>query len=249
MVVLHKSSPGSLLLIAMMLAIAVASACRNRQPSGENTGDSEPSGEPEQYSATIVRTVDDGKGRTSTITREARSGEQYREEWMEAGHNRALIWRSDLGKCYLLDLDERLYVELETTPDHANQSQAEAETPSHDSNSRRSDSADRFVQAIDRAMDDAPSPARVETRSLSGEVIDGHPCRVYENRASFPDGHVEIQRAFRASEYAWLALRIETESDPPATKVTTERRDVRLGVAPDTFVVPADFKKVDKLAP
>jgi hypothetical protein len=248
MVVRRKSTPGSLLLIAMTLTVAVATACRNRQPAGDGSGYAEPSGEPEQYSATIVRTVDDGTGRAGTITREARSGEKRREEWMEEGHNRALIWRPDLGKCYLLDLDERLYVELETAPHHANESQAEAKTLNQDIEPTRSGSADSLVQAIDRAIDDAPSPARVETRSLPGEVIDGHSCRVYENRASFPDGHFEIIRAFRASDFAWLALRIESESEPAATKVTTERRDVRLDVAPDAFLVPADFKKVDKLA-
>lgn len=246
---MRRLSPGSLLLIAMTLAVAVTSACHNRQPASDSIGgDSEPSGEPEQYSATIVRTVDDGTSRSGTITREARSGEQRREEWMEAGHNRALIWRPDLGKCYLLDLDERLYVELETGPNHAKESQVEAKTLNQDTKPKRSDSADTLVQAVDRAIDDAPSPARVETRLLPGEVIDGHSCRVYENRASFPDGHFEITRAFRASDFSWLALRIELESEPAATKVITERRDVRLDVAPDAFVVPADYKKVDKLA-
>jgi hypothetical protein len=248
MVVRRKSSPGSLLLIAMTLAVAVASACRNRQPAGDGSGGAEPSGEPEEYSATIVRTVDDGTGRAGTTTREARSGEKRREEWVEEGHNRALIWRPDLGKCYLLDLDERLSVELEITPHYANESQAKAKTPNQDSELTRNDSADSLVQAIDRAIDDAPSPARVETRMLPGEAIDGHWCRVYEHRASFPDGHFEIIRAFRASDFAWLALRMESESEPAATKVTTERRDVRLNVAPDAFVAPADFKKVDKLA-
>ena len=246
--VVRRPSPSSLLLIAMTLAVAVASACHNRQPAGEGSGDAELSGEPEQYSATIVRTVDDGTSRSGTITREARSGEQRREEWMDAGHNRALIWRPDLGKCYLLDLDERLYVELETGPNHAMESQAEAKTLNQTSEPARTDSADNLAQAIDRAIDDAPSPTRVETRLLQAEVIDGHSCRVYENRASFPDGHFEITRAFRASDFAWLALRIELESEPAATKVITERRDVRLDVAPDAFVVPADFKKVDKLA-
>ena len=241
-------SPGSFLLIAMTLAVVVASACRNRQPAVDGSGDAQPLGEPEQYSATIVRTVDDGTGRAGSITREARSGEKRREEWTEEGHNRALIWRPDLGKCYLLDLDERLYVELETGPNHAKESQSEANTLNQYSEPARSDSADNLVQAIDRAIDDAPSPARVETRLLPGEVIDGHSCRVYESRASFPDGHFEITRAFRASDFAWLALRIELESEPATTKVITERRDVRLDVAPDAFVVPAGFKKVYKLA-
>jgi len=237
-----------LLLIAMTLAVVVASACRHRQQCGDGSHNAEPSGEPEEYSATIVRTVDDGTHRAPSITREARSGEKRREEWMEEGHNRALIWRPDLGKCYLLDLDERLYVELETTPHHANESQAEAGKLNHDGEPTRTDSADSLVQAIDNAIDDTPSPAPVETRLLPGEVVDGHSCKVYEHRASFPDGHFEITRAFRASDFGGLALRIESESEPAAVKVTTERRDVRLDVAPDAFVVPADFKKVDKLA-
>src|SRR5438309_3662050 len=162
-------SPGSFLLIAMTLAVGVASACRNRQPALDGSGGAEPLGEPEQYSATIVRTIDDGTGRAESITREARSGEKRREEWTEERHNRALIWRPDLGKCYLLDLDQRRYVELETGPNHAKESQADAKTADQYSEPTRTNSADSLVQAIDRAIDDAPSPARVETRSLPGE--------------------------------------------------------------------------------
>jgi hypothetical protein len=230
-----------------MSAAVLTGACHRRQQPESSNHDIEASSEPEEYSATLVRIIDDGKESAPGITREARSGEKRREEWIENGHNRALIWRPDLGKGYLLDLDERLYVDLEITPNLA--SEAHAEAGNLNGGNARTDSTDSLVQAVDRAIDDAPMPDDVEVRTLPTVVIDGHSCEVYEHRASFPDGHIEITRLFRASDLVGLPLRIESESAPARTKVTTERRDVRLAVSPDAFVVPADFKKVDRLAP
>jgi hypothetical protein len=82
---------------------------------------------------------------------------------------------------------------------------------------------------------------------LPAVVIDGHPCRVYEQRATFLDGHTEITRRFRAEEFGGLALRIEGEAEGGTARLTTERREIRIEVAPDAFVVPADFKRIDRL--
>ena len=234
------------LLIATISSALLTCACHHRQQPAVGNIDVEESGEPEEYSATIVRIVDDGTTREPSTTREARSNEKRREEWIENRHNRALIWRPDLAKAFLLDLDERAYVELDISSQLANE--VEAHTRNQNGESARTDSTDSLVQTVDRAIDDAPMPNQVETKTLPAEVIDGHSCKVYEHRASFPDGHTEITKAFRASDFAGLALRIESESEPATTKVTTERRDVSLAVSPDAFVVPANFKKVDKLA-
>ena len=235
----HLATP---LFLALAMTIVLLSAgCRHRSRPDEGEGEANLRGEPDQYSATIVRTIDDGSERTPTISREARSGEQRREEWNEQGHNRALIWRPDLGKCYLLDLDQLVFVEIsldETSYNLPDQSRL------HDRAGR--DSASAFVE-IDRAVDDAPSPDRVENRILAGADIDGHSCTVNEERATFPDGHTEITRSFRAGDLGGLALRIESESEPSAVRVITERKDVSLEVAPDTFTIPSNFKKVDKL--
>lgn len=242
-----KPTLTSVLLIAFTtLTLAMTNACRNPRQSGDGAADSEPAGEPEQYSATVVRTIDDGTTRETSITGEARSGEKRREEWTEQDQNRALIWRPDLGKGFLLDLDRRLFVELDIVARQVGESQTEASKTSV-VNPPRVNAGDRTLQAIDNYFDDTQSPTRVETRILSPVVIDGHSCRVYEQRTSFLDGHTEITRRFRADDLSGLALRIECEAGQGAAKVITERRDVRIEVAPDAFVVPADFKRVEKL--
>ena len=83
---------------------------------------------------------------------------------------------------------------------------------------------------------------------LSSAVIDGHSCSVNERRAIFGDGHVEITRRFSATDLSGLLLRIESESEPATIKVLTERRDIRLDVTDDVFVVPTDFRKVERLS-
>lgn len=228
------------LAVAMPLVLPIA-GCRHRSTPGESEREDKLRGEPDQYSATVVRTIEDGSERAPSIVREARSGEQRREEWTEQGHNRAVLWRPDLGKCYLLDLDLLVFVEIPL---------GETNQSLPDQSRLRDRSGSDLASApfdIDRAVDDAPSPDRVETRMLAGANIAGHSCTVYEERATFPDGHTEITRTFRAGDLDGLALRIESESEPSSVRVITERKDVSLEVAPDTFTVPSNFKKVDKL--
>jgi hypothetical protein len=109
------------------------------------------------------------------------------------------------------------------------------------------DRTESFAQAIDRALAESPSPEHVESRMVTVEVIDHYRCNVYEQRATFPNGHIEVTRTFRAPDLAGLALRIEVFAEG-TTKVITERRDIRLEVSPEAFIVPSDFKKVEKLS-
>jgi hypothetical protein len=238
------------MLIAVMAPLLLTNGCRSRLQLGDGDGAVEPAGEPEQYSATVVRIVEDGPRRETSISREVRAGEQRREEWTQNGQNRALIWRPDIGKAFLLDLDGRAYVEVAITAAPLPESRAGASN-SHDVSSAQNpvdlDVKDSTAQSIDQYFSDTQPPTRVETRVLSQVVIDGHPCAVYEQRAIFPDGHTETTRRFRARDLSGLALRVESEAEQGSPKVITERRDVRIEVAPDTFIVPADFKKVEKL--
>src|SRR6266567_1251411 len=248
MLVRRRSGLASWVVIAM--AMVLTNGCRNRVPPSDGDSNFEPAGEPEQYSATVVRIVEDGTSRETSVSREARSGEKRREEWTEEGQNRALIWRPDLGKSFLLDLDGRAYMEVEITSGHLPESPKGASNP-HDVSSGRNapgpDVGDSTVQAIDHDFGNAQPPARVETRVLAPAVIDGHSCAVDEQRAIFRDRHVETTRRFRARDLSGLILRIESEADQGSARVITERRDVRIDVAPDTFNVPADFKKQEKL--
>jgi hypothetical protein len=240
------SSVGFSVRASLTLAVLIAGACHHRQPEASNV-DVGASGEPFEYSATIIQTIEDGSDHSPTVTREMRSGDKRREDWTEDGHNRGLIWRPDLGKAFRLDLDQRLFVELDLT-----QAANETNNETNKDNSRehdeaKNDSSDALVQMVDRAIDDSPMPDEVQTRLLRTETIDGYTCRVYERRSSLPDGHIEIVRTFRASDLAGLALKIETESEPATSKVITLRTEVRLDVSPDAFIVPPDFKKVEKL--
>lgn len=209
-----------------------------------------PAGEPDEYSATVVRIVEDGTARETSISREARSGEKRREEWTERGQNRALIWRPDLGKSFLLDLDQRVYVEVELTTGHSAELRAGAGNP-HDASSllhpAGSDTKDGAVQAIDHYFGDTQPPTRVETRVLPSVVIDGHTCVVYEQQAFFADAHSETTRRFHAGDLSGLSLRVESRAEQGSARVITERRDIRIDVGSDTFVVPAGFKRVEKL--
>lgn len=229
MVSVSKTCVAPLLLLAASI-FALTLACHKTPPPREANSEIEigPTGEPEQYSATVVRTVDDGTNQQTTITREARSGEMRRQDWSEQGRNRALIWRPDLGKGFLIDLDEQVYVEIEIN--HAQEPEGVA---------------DSLVEAVDRVLDDGPLPANVETRVLPSGTVAGYQCSVIEQRSIFPDGHTEITNTFRARDLGGLAVRIETHTDNGALRVTTERRDIVSEVSPAAFVVPSDFKKVE----
>lgn len=237
------------LIVAMSLLLTIG--CRDRVQPADGDSEVAPVGEPDQYSATVVHIVEDGTRREIHISREARSGEKRREEWTDEGQNRALIWRPDLGKSFLLDLDERVYVELELNAGQLGESQAGASNP-HDVSSHQRppgpDAGDSTVQAIDHYFGDTQPPTRVETRVLSSVVIDGHACVVYEQRAFFPGAHTETTRRFHARDLSGLVLRVESQAEQRSARVITERRDIRIDVAPDTFVVPVGFKKVEKLS-
>src|SRR6266498_1730183 len=97
---------------SFIAVISLAIGCRDRVVPTDGEGNAPPTGQPDQYSATVIRTVEDGTRRETSISREARSGEKLREDWSESGLNLALIWRPDLGKSFLLNLDERVYVEV-----------------------------------------------------------------------------------------------------------------------------------------
>jgi hypothetical protein len=241
-----KSPIAFLLLIAITtLTILLGGACRKPRQYNDGETTVEQAGEPEQYSATVIRTIHDGTSGDTTVTHEYRSGEKRREEWTERDQNWALIWRPDLGKSFLLDLDRRVYVELEITARHVGGPDSLAGKT--DISSSPNVEGDSTVQAIDHYFDDTQSPVRVETRMLPPLAIDSHPCRVYEQRTIFVDGHTEIIRRFRAEDLAGLPLRIDCESEQGGIRVTTERREVRLEVASDSFVVPADFKRIERL--
>jgi hypothetical protein len=205
-------------------------------------------GEPDVYSATVTRLAVDGEVRETAASSVARRGDWRREQWSEAGGVRAVILRPDLGKGYLLDLNNRLYVEFDfaasqgaSVPPTDTAREAIA-TPGSENQTPAAINAGE----VDRALSDAPAPVQVETRVLADQTLQDHTCQVIEERATFADGRVEITRSRRARDLAGLPLLIEVESASGA-RLTIERRDIRLDVTPDDFAVPAGFRKVDRL--
>ena len=230
-------------LAGFMLLVICLTNCQ-RRPAGTNEAVIAAC-EPEVYSATVTRMTAGGP-EGATTSRVARRGDWRREQWTEAGGVRALILRPDLGKGYLLDLDDRLYVEFDYAASHA------ASAPSTEAASAatqgRADDAPLAVNAdeVERDLSDAPVPVQVETRVRADQTVQGYACQVVESRATFADGRVEVTRSRRARDLAGLPLLIEVES-PGGARLTVERRDVRLDASPDDFAVPTGFKKVDRL--
>ena len=249
MVVLRKLASASWLLAAAMILVTLTTGCRSRGQPDKAENSVETAGEPAQYSATVICIFEDGTRRETTISREARSGEQRRQEWKERGQNRALIWRPDLGKSFLLDLDRRTYIEMNVAADRSGASRVGVGNSRDPSSSLNPDglAEDVIVQAIDHDVDDAPSPTRVETRILPDALIQGHSCAVYEERAIFPDDHVETTKRYCARDLSGLVLKAESGAEHGSATLTIERQDIRTEVPLDTFIVPADFKKVQKL--
>jgi hypothetical protein len=229
------------------MAVVLTLACRQRERPDDASAES--AGEPQQYSALVVRVVDNGKSSETIISREARAGEYRREEWTADGQNRALIWRPDIGKAFMLDLDRKVYVEIDIGATSSAQSAGRASN-AHDASTSGSEEGyaeESAIRTIDKYFDDTQSPTSVETRALSPALIDGHLCAVHERKAVFPDGHTETTRRFHARDLSGLLLRVETLAEQGGVRVVTERRDVQMDVAPDAFIVPEDFKRVQKL--
>lgn len=249
MVVRRKLASPLWLLAAAMILVMLTHGCRSRGQLDKADNNVEIAGEPEQYSATVICIFEDGTGRETNISREARSGEQRRQEWNEHGQNRALIWRPDLGKSFLLDLDRRVYVEVDIAADRLSASRGGADNSRDPSSASNPDglAEDVIVQAIDHDLDNAPSPIRVETRILPDASIQDHMCAAYEERAIYPDGHVEITKRFRARDLSGLVLKLESAAEHGSATLTIERQEIRTEIPLDTFIVPADFKKVQNL--
>jgi hypothetical protein len=246
----------SMRLVALAVCACLAIACHRQPESMGGDPDTGLAGEPEQFSATVVRSLEDGAERDLSVTRIFKSGDLRREEWIEQGESRAVIWRVDLGKSYLLDLDRRLYVESDVRPDSSLRPESEStnsETTAAPAKSEARNSAlspdGVRVEAIERAFGSAPLPVRVESRSLSDRTIDGHPCAVIERRETFAGDHVEVTTCFRARDLRGLAIRVEMGpvTGTSGAKLVTKWRDILFDVPADAFVVPSDFRKVDKL--
>jgi hypothetical protein len=243
----------TLLLIVVAPAMALAVACRHNAKPPALEATLAPSGEPDTYTATIVRSIEDGEHHIVTETQVARSGDMRREEWTEKDERLALITRFDSGKSFLLNLSKQTYIETDLAGNATETSKAksanevqhsdDAEKPRSDTGSQSS--AMGFVE--DRF---AEEPTSLENRVLPDEYLANQLCKVVEKRASFADGRTEVTKIFRAENLSKLAIRTENESfsSTQRVKVVTEWRELKLEAAADNFVVPANFKKLQSFS-
>lgn len=244
----------SLKLTTLAAYVSLAVACSNR-PAPTDIPEVE-SGEPQQYSATIVHSIDDGVERELSVIRVSKSGDLRREEWVEQDASRAMIWRPDTGKSYLLDLDKGRYVETDIPPSDmektsnlsTNSKGLSSKEQPLGKGSKRANPRALDVETIERAFGDAPSPSRVETRLLADQTIDGHPCKVSERRAVFTDDEVEVTTTFRAGDLNGLAIRVETGSTKTRVKLITRWLNIRTEAPAEVFLIRGDFKKVESLS-
>jgi len=202
----------------------------------------------------VVRTIEDGERREVEETRVAVAGEMTRQEWSYLGERRVLISRPDRGKSYLLAPDKKEYVESAIYPEAPGNEGLPGGGASKQKELSEQGSGDKIpvgadADPLDGLFATAPAPTQGSDSQLPGQTVEGHLCKVWEHRVSFPEGHSEVTRTFRASDLSGLAIRIETESIDGGrnVRVTTERRDVRTKVSPDEFAVPPGFNRVDAL--
>ena len=230
-----ESASARKLVLALSLCLSIA--CKTKTGTGiSDEAKLSPSGEPDHYSAVVVRIVEDGASTVTSTSREARLGDKRREEWTEEGKSRAIIWRPDLGKSYVLDLDAHVYTEAELT---AGSSVSTGGAP----NQIVTPAADLTIQEVDRYFGDDQRPERSEVRTLSSVVIDGHQCDVSEFSSTFSDGRTEIVTRSQAQDLSGLVLRVEVRSKNSSVRVITERREINTDVSSDLFELPRDFRK------
>jgi hypothetical protein len=240
---------------ALIITAAAASGCRPHPQSSTVDAGAETASEPEEYSARVIRTIEEGDHREVEETRLAVAGGMMRQEWKDQGQPRVLIWRPDLWKSFLLAPDQGIYVESAIYPDAAEfqQPAADGDSSRPTGGSKEAALKDRYAldpESVERDVGASSVASEVQTKGLPDQTIDGHPCAVWLKHASFPDGRTEVTMTYRATDLAGLAIRIENESTSSSgtIKITTERKDIQKKVSPDEFEVPAGFKKVDRLS-
>jgi hypothetical protein len=241
------ASIGCLVCLAACLAAAIS--CRRAVPAGSDERPG-PGNGPEQYSARIVRTVEQ-EGAVETVeSRITVSGQMIREDWAERGEQRALIIRPDLGEAYLIFLDKGEFVTQSIDRDKVPTNDLMGSAHNGNAGPDLPSALDSAAPAVDPAaieseMSPAPTPANITSMALPDATVDNHPCRVSGQRATFPDGTAEVTKTYRATDLSALIIRTESESDGRSgrLRVVTEIRDIQTGVVQGVFDVPNGFRR------
>jgi hypothetical protein len=238
-------------LLCLTGCLLIDTACRHNAPPSRDERLSSGAG-PEQYSARVVRTVEQDGRNDSVESRICVSGQMIREDWAEQGEKRALIIRPDLGESYLLFLDKGEYIASGLNRDaqfpagdgatQIHRRDNGPEPPTGDSTAPQVDPV-----AIESDMSPGAAAANVTDQPLPDASIDNHPCKVSERRVILPDGTTEITRTYKAKDLSGMTIRTESESDGKGRhlRVVTEWRDIQTAVLQAVFDLPTGFRKRD----
>jgi hypothetical protein len=247
-----QSRLATLSLLALHLVVATA-GCKRNHPE-ESLSERHQESEPVEYTAIVVRTVEQDGKTDVTATRIARSGALFREEWTDGGETYAIIWRPDKGRSYFLSLGKKEYSETEWNDSNTPSSELSGTEPSlglANSNpgvemQRNSPANHAELPKAGGRFEGVVSPTSTVKERLADETIEGHDCQVWQETMFFSDGHSERTKVYRAADLSGLAIRVlnETTGQAGMLRVTTERRDVSTRVSADEFNVPPGFKKL-----
>ena len=246
-------------LLCLTAYMVTAIGCLRRGQPGLS-GQSGPGHGPEQYTARIVRTVEQDGAQHTVEYRIAVFGQMVREDWVENGEQRSLIVRPDVGEAYQLFPDRGEYL-VETagggglsatgspaTGRPATSNPTSATQASSGKSLSKQEDTDVLVDPIAIESDLSPATTTADNitdLALPDAKVDGHPCRVTERRAITSDGTTEIVRTYKATDLEGLSIKTESESEGKngRVRVVTETQDIQRGVPQSAFDVPSGFRR------
>ena len=183
-------------------------------------------GEPDAWSATVVRTFDvDGVAQQS-VAQFARLGDRTRTGWTEGDREFALVIRPDLGVSWTIDLSENSYTETPIGPDGAPVATGDSDPLT----------AQQVEAAVAAGLAADGFVARRER--IGEEAIDGHKCVVYRSRLEALGGAASEATVWEASDFAGLAIRSEIRSESGQV-VRTQLKQLQRDPDPSLFELPA----------
>jgi len=187
-------------------------------------------GEPDAWSATVVRTFEVNGAALPSVTQFARLGDRTRTEWTEGDRRFVLVVRPDLGLSWTIDLSEGSYIETQIGP---NGGPVETE-----------DSDPLTAQQVEAAVAAGlPADGFVARRERIGEEsVDGHKCVVYRSRLEALGDATSEATVWEASDFAGLAIRSEIRSGSGQV-VRTQLQQLQRDPDPSLFELPAGVRR------
>ena len=224
--------------VIALLLLTGGPTCWQRQPKME-TSSLRSARFPARYAGRLRTTLETSAGeRQVSEMRIARSGAAWRQEVEPDGARQILIFQPQARAYWLLLPERRIYFE--------SSAEARAEAESQRSAPVANPNGLEIVSA-DEELGEEPRAARlIEQRSSSSErLLEGHPCRLDQQREQLVDGAVRVVSTWLAEDLGRLVLRSEiaTERRGERSLVRTELLEVTTQVDEDLFQIPAGYTK------